>query len=516
MTRNLLGLWLASSLGVALGCSAQWGDERLLERHVLLAQGVEVGPSLMLVDHGASTALLLNVKDPQGTARAVSVRVDPVALQARNGDEGSGLVLSRGRAGDATARAEPAALTVVSSDGGIRVYNLGTNAFDHIHQSPDGSYLVLRRTTSGRHLVQSLYQVAVVALGKAPEEESAVSFIEPEGEPMDVVFSDKFSIAGVERRLAAVLSPSLITLIDLDHLEWNPTRVDLGTTQGEAVAPMQVVFDAQSERIFVRGDGGSDVFVLRLLPRTQKAKHSDFATAVDIVAAGRAPTDMALYDLDDRRFLIVTLPSNSTAMMVDVETSRTSTIVLPGPMNRVLTRKVATEVGNAPVALVWEDQGTELATVRLDLVGKQSEVAVQELASTRYPVNRMLEPEPGGKLLCLLNGRGLAIVDPAAGTVAPYATEIVLRDALVDAQRRRLWVAPPKQTRAAYVDIRDGATSEIKLDEPFVVPILMSRNGVLAVLHDDPLGYVTFVDVEEPSRDAAWSMRGFLTSRLLD
>ncbi|MBN1605318.1 MAG: hypothetical protein JW940_01720 [Polyangiaceae bacterium] len=516
MKRNTVGLSLVLSLHCVLGCSAQWDDQRLVERHLLLGQGLEVGSNLMLVDHNTSTALLLNVKHPQGTARALSLRTDPIATQQCNGDERSGLVLSRGRAGDSNAKEEPAALTVVSADGGTRVYRLGTAAFDRIHQSPDGSYVVLRRTTSGRQLVQNLNEVAVVAVDKTPDEESAVSFVTLERPPMHVVFSDKFSIDGQKRRLAAVLSSSLITLIDLDHLEWHPTLVDLSTAQGAEVAPMQVLFDAPSNRIFVRGDGASDVFVLRLLPRKQVASRSDFATAVDIVAAGRSPTDMALYDLDERRYLFVTLPSSNSAMMVDVATSRTSTILLPGPMDRVLTRNVATDVGTEPVALVWNDKGVQLATVRLDLVGQDSESAVLELPSTQYRIRRMLEPDPGGKLLCLLEGPGLAIVDPAAGTVAPYATETVLADALVDAQRRRLWVAPPGQDRAAYVDIRDGATSEIQLDARFAVPILMTRNGVLALVHDDPLGYVTFVDVEAPSRETAWSARGFLAGRILD
>jgi hypothetical protein len=516
MTRHTLGIALVLSLRFVLGCSSQWDDERLVERHVLLGQGLEVGSNLMLVDRNTSTALLLNVKHPQGTARFLPLPTDPIAMQQRNGDEKTGLVLSRGRAGDANAKAEPAALTVVSADGKTRVYTLGTNAFDHIHQSPDGSYVVLRRTTSGRQLVENLNEVAVVSLDTVPKEQSAASFVTLEGAPTDVVFSDGFSIDGKARRLAAVLSSSLITLIDLDHLEWHPTLVDLSTTEGAAVAPMRVVFDAPSSRVFVQGNGASDVFVLRLLRRDRFASHSDFATAVDIVAAGRAPTDMALYDLDDRRYLFVTLPSNHSAMMVDVETSRTSTIALPGPMDRVLIRNVATETGSEPLALVWDDDGDQLATVRLDLVGQDTEASVMKLPSTQYRIKRMLEPDPGGKLLCLLDGRGLAIVDPAAGSVAPYATEIVLKDALVDDQRKRLWVAPPGHDRAAYVDIRDGATSEIQLDAPFAVPILMKANGVLAVVHNDPLGYVTFVDVEAPGRETAWSARGFLTGRLLD
>jgi hypothetical protein len=516
MTRQALRLTLLLLPCFVLGCSAQWDDERLVERHVLLGQGVEVGSNLMLVEANTSTALLLNVKHPHGTARVLGLPTGPITMQERNGDAERGLVLSTGRAGDANAKAEPAALTVVSANGGTRVYTLGTNAFDHVHQSPEGSYVVLRRTTSGRQLVQNLNEIAVVALDDEPEDASAVTFVTLERAPTDVVFSNGFKIDGKERRLAAVLSSSLITLIDLDHLQWHPTLVDLSTTEGRAVAPMRVVFDAPSSRIFVQASGASDVFVLRLLPRKQVALHGDFATAVDIVAAGRAPTDMALYDLDGRRHLFVTVPSDLSAMIVDVETSRTSTIVLPAPMDRALTRNVVTEAGSEPLALVWDEGGVELATVRLDLVGQDAEAAVLKLPSTQYGITRMLEPDPGGKLLCLLDGRGLAIVDPAAGNVAPYATETVLKDALVDSQRRRLWVAPPGQDRAAYVDIKNGATSEIQLDARFAVPVLMQANGVLAVVHDDPLGYVTFIDVEDPTREAAWSARGFMTGRLLD
>jgi hypothetical protein len=110
----------------------------------------------------------------------------------------------------------------------------------------------------------------------------------------------------------------------------------------------------------------------------------------------------------------------------------------------------------------------------------------------------------------------MSIVDLASRTVAPVTTNVTLQDALFDEGGRQMWIGPPGQPWIGVLDIETGEPGELLLDSPIQQLVPVFDAGLLAVVHDSLVGYVTVIDIDSPTRNAARSVRGFALSGLLD
>jgi hypothetical protein len=487
--------------------------------------------ALLLVDQRAPAALLYDVGEDPLPDRATEVELpyDPIALFRRNGED-EALVLCLGRRADGEHAVEPAALVAVSGSGDARTYELG-NPFRELIQSEDGRYAFLLKGEQSGRLLDNPNEVAIVDLGAGPKDDGAVTLrtLRSFGDsPRAVVFSPEMMIAGEARRLAVVLSDTNVTLLDLDHLDRRETTVQLTSEGSASVVPSQIAFNPDAPEIYVRADGSSDVYVFNLSPRAEGEPNedgeprNDFRPFIDQLGVLGAPSDMALYASDaGNRLLVLSSGAQtgfqSSASVVDASTSNVTAVALPSAASRALIFSATSPRDQTlrPRALLYQQGQAQLQFLDLEDLEERGSRNLETL-SLHEPIEQLVPMLEEGRVLVLHGGERLSLIDLAGRTVSPITTSVPLEQALFDHERRRLWVGPRGQRFVGWLELDTGDTRETLLDQNIqhVVPLLES--GRLVVMHPSEVGHLTVLDADEPTREAARSVRGFLAAGLLN
>ncbi|MDH5674663.1 MAG: hypothetical protein OEZ06_21225 [Myxococcales bacterium] len=516
---------LACSLPLTGGCGerGEWVDERpeLLGGPVA---PVALGETLVLVEASKHSALLMQ-PDSDNDPKVVELPHGPIQMLLRNGAP-EALVLSQGLRANAEEKAEPAALTALDADGKTRIYELG-NPFNRLSQSDDGRYAFLYKSNLSERLLDNPNEVAVIDLDASPDGGGAISLrtLRSFGDsPERIVFSPTMTIVGEERRLSLVLSQTNVTLLDLDHLDRRETTVQLSGSGGPLVQPSQVVFSETEPVLYVRGEGSDDVFVFNLAERPggsaavdEEGEHNDFRPFINQLGVGSDPSDMALYESADGPRLLVVAAGSQQIAIVEADTSQVTQIPLPARArnlllfegtsprdDRVAQRALLYESGNPTVTFLdledaEQEKSRNLDTLRLDA-----------------PFDRLIPMLDEGMVLVVHDGSGISLIDLADRTVSPIRSSQQLNDAFVDRARRKLWVGPQGQPRIGSLAFDTGETDELLLDAPVRSLVPMLDAGRLAVVHENAAGHITWIDADNPVRESATSVRGFLFTDLFD
>ena len=519
-------LTLAIAVIYALGCGGR--DEELEQRREWLAQPLALGDRLVLIERLNSRAFVLDVgEDPLPQQPIVAdLPHDPSFAWNRNGS-GEALVLCMGRRASIEQDAEPAALAVLASDGKVRSYPLGTSPFDSLSQSEDGRYAFLFKKDPGMRLLDNPNEIAIVDLELAPDADGAITLrtLRSFGDsPLSVVFSPQMRIVGEDRRLAVVLSQTNVTLIDLDHLDRAETTVQLSSPGGGAVSPAQVLFNPDAPEIYVRGAGSDDVFVFNLAERPPGDErdesadpHNDFRPFIDQLGVGGRPSDMALYSGGDDGARLLVLADGQRAAVVSAGTSEVTSVELPQSASRTLLfNGISPRDGElAERALLYSDGGDAVMFLDLEDLEARGNRNLEVLPIGR-PITKLVPMPEEQRVLILHGSEGVSLLDLEGRTISPITSNAVLTDALFDAARGQLWVAPQNQRFVGLLDLATGDTPEILLDAEVDKFVPMFDAGHVVVLHAGNIGYLTVLDADRPTREYARSLRGFLVADLLD
>ncbi|MGD8861334.1 MAG: hypothetical protein PVI30_15100 [Myxococcales bacterium] len=512
--------WLALSLGAC-------GDRnpRASEHLDLRAVPVALGEGLLFVDEGHDRGFLL---EADGGARAAEIPLphDPRNTFQRLGVD-EALALSFGRRATQEEEPEPAALTAVQPDGTTRTYELG-NPFDTVRQSPDGRYALLFKSGRTERLLDNPNEIAIVDLEADPEDDDAVTLrtLRSFGDsPVNVFFSPPMPIVGEMRRLAVIVSMTNVTLLDLDHLDRRETTVRLSSPGSTPVQPAQVVFSEEEPVLYVRGDRSDDIFVFNLSERVDgvddadegEDPRNDFRPFINQLGVGNGPTDMTIYETDDGPRLLVLAPSSQQVALVEAGTSQVTTIPLGANASRVLLFE-----GPAPGddqvrrrALLYHHGNTVVTFLDLEDAEQRGTRNLEELA-LEQGISALIDMGDENQVLALHGTEGVSLIDLAQRTVSPISANVVLQDAIFDAERGRLWVGPSGQPWVGLLDLDTGKTDEVLLDAPIrhLVPVFAA--GRMAAVHDSDIGHVTWLDADDPRRETARAVEGFVLEDLLD
>jgi hypothetical protein len=516
-------------LALLLCLLACGSHDESLDRPLDLMAPLALESTLVMVDKAAPQAFLLDTsQDPLPTEPIVAELPHGPTLATRRNDHDEGLVLCLGRRADSEHEEEAASLVALEPNGTLRSYPLG-NPFDRMEQSPDGQYAFLFKSKEGtaERLLDNPNEVAVVDLDKQPKDESAVNLrtLRSFGDsPDSVVFSPLMTIAGEERRLAVVLSGTNVTLLDLDHLDHRETTVQLAGNGDAHVTPNQIVFNPGAPELYVRGNASADVFVFNLSPRagdpmTEDGEtRNDFRPFIDQLGVGGNPTDMALYDEDEGGKLLV-LSDGRSASVVEASTSQVTSVALPDDARQVLLFNAPSPRDDeaAPRALLYTPGQNTLTFLDLEDLEDAGTRAIDTL-ELQHPVKSIVPMLEENRVLVLHDGQSVSLVDLAGRTAPPITSTVTLAGALFDSDKQRLWVGPPGQPYAAWFELDTGDTREVLLDHPIGELVPLFDSGRLAIVHDDPLGLITVLDVDgdKPTRDDAREVRGFFAAGLLD
>ncbi|MBN2717323.1 MAG: hypothetical protein JXX14_15830 [Deltaproteobacteria bacterium] len=477
---------------------------------------VSMANRTVFINQNSNEAILL---DSTMTSKGEAIRVDvpyaPIYMQRRNGAHNEVLILSKGHPGSRDSLQKSAALTLVNAHGRKTVFELGNNPFDTVIADPEGDYVFLMRQRMEDKLLENINEVAIISLNGNPDLDSTLVYRTLEGTPNQVFFSENFQIGGVPKKIACVASTDMLFIFDLEHLDRRPTSVYLGKNNSTAIHAEQIIFDGKTERIYVRSSSSDDIFSLKLTARVADEDRNDFATSIDIIGVGRHPSDMALYYESDNSKLFVVAEVSEESYIIDVATGKTIQIPFPGPIDRVHIFTRTTLGVESRHALVWKTNATEFYVIDFFNVGEQLGKNIRLIGKSFQPAKALLSVFEGNKMLLMHAGIGLSVIDLDVETISPFASRQPLYDSYLDRSRGRFWVAPNGQQRVAYVDISETATDDLILDKAVEAVVPVFDAGVLLVVHDSAVGYVTLIDVENPDRIHTRSIRGFLVENIL-
>ena len=508
LSRVVAGVPLAL-LSCTFLCACAENDARFTAQLSLLSSPVGVGQKLMLVERTSATAFLLDAQSADPAPLRVSVLPEPTRVVPRRAHGDQALVLSAGVSGDRNSTQAPGGLTLVRGDGSVSTFPIGNDPFDFVVQQPAGRYAALLRGWRSTQLLQNANEMVLVDLESDSADDAARLVTLPEA-PRAVFFSEDFALDGRALQLAVVLTDNTAAVFELERPEALPVLIQLNADPALPLFPQDVRFDPLNARFYIRSAGTDDIFSLRLVPRSVGADRSSFGVSIDIVAAGHLPSDMQLFELDGTNRLLVISPGSQSASIVDVATSRTTAVRLPDAFDQALVYYMGDGGERLPHALLWGEHSGALATLALDAA---STVALDQ-GLTSLPGlpfgARETVPFADGTVAFFGFAPNITLVDPVRGSVTPYNAAGFIADGFLDQQRALLWLAPSGQPRVAHLDLTTGGTDEMLLDDDVLTATLIPDAQRMGVVHDDRIGHVTFINLDDPRRATSVGVRGFL------
>lgn len=488
----------------------------------LLATGT-AGRSLVFVDSNSHTATLLDTDDLSAEPTHVALPPKPQPLVTRPGSEGETLVLCRGEGDDTEDPAHAPALVVLNATGEARRYPLGSS-FNAMTVSEDGKYAMLffDGTATTASLIFNPNEIGIVDLSRdATEDNPSSRTLRSFGRaPTRIEFSPAIQVGGVARHLAVVLFDTVVLLVDLDHLDRPEYTIELATSTTRSIDLTQVVFDAERGRLYVRGTASTDVYVITLNEIAAGPGENDFVPSLNQLGIGAAPIDMALYNAGDAPRLL-TITSGARAVIVDTDTSRTTSITLP-----VTATSIAVFTATSPFDPALEARALLYAegTARvmfLDLRDVEERGARNLESLTIQSVYTRFTPLTDNLVLLPHQTNGLSVLDLEERTASPIRSSLNLGSALPDPGADKLWVAPVGQSQLAFLDLGDFHPGAIDLKRPIrevvIVPSTVDARPSLAVVHASSVGHVTVINSDDPTDlESATAVRGFLFHDILN
>ena len=472
---------------------------------------------LVFVDGPQHTAALLDVSAAKPSAKTRRVDIPPGAVQAlRRNTADEALILCAGERGDADTDPAPATLVALTDEGKTRKYELGTTPFNAMAQSDDGRYAIAFR--SGPALGRTLdnpNELIVVDLQLAPDAPGAVTRKAPEGlghTLSRVLISPNMRIAGEDRRLLVLLSAAEVTLFDLNHLERRATIVELDATRN--IDPQQVVFSAHNPTLYVRAGGSDNIFMFRFEPYVNKDDGNDFQPTINPLSGGVKPSDIALFGGATAERLLVVAQSSAQALVIDPDSSKTTAVPLKAAAQHILLFNAASprDPRVQTRALLYSDAQPGLSFLDPESLTTEPSDNVEAL-NLNTPANAMI-PLLDEAQVVLLQPNSVSLLNLSQRTLTPISSSGSLSGAQFDAARKRLWVGPVGQPWLGSLDLGTGKTDELRLDQGVDRVLPMLAQDRLVVLHTNPEGSATLVDLEHPDREHVQRLEGFFAAAL--
>ncbi len=487
-----------------------------------------------------------NGKDSEDTDRLLpfltktELAPNPFWMEPREG-ESQALILSAGRRGVA----QPAVLSRLDVEGDMVAYEVGA-PFDAMLQAEDGSFALLHYAQGTDELLFSTDELAIVKLsGRGSVARKNIDI--PRGARTSIALSPPIEFDNRDTVIAVLLSEAYVTLVDLDEPKRTPTRVKLGSAEGDqAVQPEQVVFggDEEWEKIYVRAKNANDVFVLTLASRDDDEK--DFETSFELLPVGEEPSDLAFYDDGDVEHLMVLLASSAEVHLIPLDapaapassrsqeapdggveessgqssTSSGETVVIELDIDA--DRVVLFEAGDEGDedeeewrALLYKPESKKLAILDLHDAETLLDSSVQTF-SVREDISEVVLLEEHDLALVLHESSKVDVLDLVERTVSSIVVNGNVKNAIYSTDEPRLWIAPPGQHFVGYVDLDTRRTGEVLVDEKIKELVVMPEVDLVVAIHDNEEGSLTVLSAKDPSRDTAVRLKGFAEAEPFD
>ncbi|HSY24111.1 MAG TPA: hypothetical protein VK841_18420 [Polyangiaceae bacterium] len=464
MSRRLVTSFGAAVACLALSCGSRspyWNTAPGAAGSIGLNSGVA------LLDSANSRLVMLTAVagDELGPLQSVPVGHN-VAAEIPSPDGTSLLVLSTGDSLSGTPSAEPASLTLVAPATSATTGSAFSSQryvmqapMPNLAVDPLGTYAVGYIGASGQStFLQNKNEIVIFDLTRAPSTTAPLNPVFRSlrsfgGTPQQLTFTPKLLMPanlayGATRRLLVVESEIDVTLLDLDDAfkPVPPSEITVRLTSGmtsQQITPAGVAVDpgdsAQSllPRIAVASSNDSNVFTLTLEAATPSGPtDDDFLPSLNLTDVGGIPSNIAFVKTDAGSRLAALVPSTESAVLVEPDTSVTTSVALPQPYtNLSLVTSAVDPTATGDVAMLWnastQGEGGALATgsagVALWSLSKSvgqpyGSIDVLDVAPAIEKVLDVGGQNPELKILQLTGGTGFYVLDLGDGTAAPLET----------------------------------------------------------------------------------------------
>jgi hypothetical protein len=521
---------------MALVCavSACGSRDRALENPVDVVSVASLGDDLCYVQSdGVVQRLNVLSANPQPTTVKVRTTASPrlVVKRPKTTDDAIDelLIVSDGKTDRFGQFLELPTLTALSADGGKRVYPL-KDPGQQMRISDDGRFAILfydPNYVSGNALLSNPGEVAIVDLSaqSADGQNPTIRSIDTVGGPPNSVAFPSLKVGDVPSRFAFFTFLDGASLIDLANPSERGRKFTLtGWAGSGAISPaagFAIAADPAGNEMFLKTGSSKFVEVVTVMPRT--TDDAGLGVSLKQLTVGNTvPGAISVFGNDDGTQLFAVL--GSEVALVDTEEDS----VTAAPLSHLATQIYMFE-GASPEdpnvsqrALVYATGQTRGTFVDLESLPSERERALTAVEFGE-PISSIqaIDFLPG-RLLVMLAGGGVDILDLTTRHWVPIDSPIALTLVVGDAEGRRVWVSAPGDRRIAYLNFgadaeRATLTKSVQLDDPVDTFFRLGTagNSRVVVTHAQAGGAVTLLDAVNPERVSAKKLEGFLYSDLL-
>jgi len=472
-TRTVLaGLVVACAVSACGGRAPYWDT-------IVTAGASSVGMAngVALVDDADHRVVLLTaLANQQLSARALPVGHNVISQATTTSPDGSFLfVLSSGDTPRRTEKDQFPSLTKFdASDFGWKSTTYTTTvALPNLAIDPLGDPLsdwAVAYTGPGApaSFVQNANEIVIFDLTKPYSMSNPIAHTirSQGGTPQRLTFTPRLNLAKVpgQGRLLIVETDIDVTLVDLANPSSDVTVSLTSGTSAQQVTPAGLVVDSGFDstnpaavpgppRIALRAQNNRNIFTFTLAP----SDTNDFTPIINVIDVGGTPTDIAFVRADQDVLRVAALvPSLSSAVLVDADTSITTQVALPAPYSRLsLVTNVVGSATGTDVAMLWSGSAAGVALWALGNTVGQPYHSIEVLPITQQ-VQTVDEVTNQAQLKVLettdvSTSSGFLVLDLLKRTASPLQT----------ASKATLAIAPDGLRMWAFAQ---GGTDLAKLD----------------------------------------------------
>lgn len=420
--------------------------------------------SVALIDDDAHRSIMLVPKADQELER-INIPIGKNVIRAET-DRRRLFVLSTGVMPRRSERDEKPSLTVVDGD------TFAAKRFDlaaprsGLAIDPAGKWAaVFASSDVATTFVENPNELVLVDLEAGPSATNPVTTTLRSfgGKPQRVTFAPTLDLPEGPRRLLVVETDQDVSIVDLDHVRDPIPRPEITVrltsgSDARTLRPAGVTFHSGApSRIGIRLANDHNVITLDLTPAAKGTTVHDFAPKINLTDVGGVASDIAFVQTDGGLRLAALVPSLSSAILVDTETSITTPVKLPAPYQRLslITDVVGSDTAT-DTALLW-NASTSTSGVAFWALGKTSgqpyrSVEVINLGSSVAAVRDVPKPRIELKVL-ETGGRGLFVLDLASRTAAPLTT-LGTATVTIAPDAERMWAFQAGESRLSSIDLK--------------------------------------------------------------
>jgi hypothetical protein len=352
------------------------------------------------------------------------------------------------------------------------------------------------------------------------------------GAPVRLTFTPTLNLPATPRRLLVIETDRDVTLLDLDHAAdpTPPPEITVRLTNGSdtrVLAPAGVAVDPgdpssnTDARVAVRTANDTNVITLALGPAPANAPPggNDFAPVINLTDVGGIPSDIAFVHTDGGLRVAALVPTTTSAVLVEPDTSVTETVSLPAAYARMaIVTSVTGGANGTDVALLWSASGGGVAFWTLGVTAGQPYRSV-EVLGIQDDVRDVVDvpvPHPELKVLQTLSGSTFYMLNLGSRTASPLET-MGAPSLVVSPDGARVWAFGSHTSQLAALDVTTLHPVPLYVDRPIDAAFDVARDDggrALVALHAAGAVGATIFDALSPDTATARSYSALLLEGL--